>query len=133
MLDSTVSEPSGELSPPVAVKAGSTNALSLQPNADYAMTISQPTKRGLVDVYSTIVHYDGDNNRREYGGAETRVGAAAAARAAPGSGMRYNIKITPRDKKPKVDNGAIVEHFELVFRRPTEPLLARRQNKGMMP
>ncbi|KAI9773018.1 MAG: hypothetical protein M1839_002248 [Geoglossum umbratile] len=133
MLDSTVSEPSGELSSLVVAKPGPSNVLPLQPNADYAMTISQPTKRGLVDVYSTVVHYGGDSNRRQYDGAKTRVGAAVAARAAPGSGARYNIKITPRDEKPKADDGAVVERFELVFRRPAKPLLAKQQNKGMKP
>src|SRR4051794_22738715 len=119
MLDSTVSEPSREISPPIVVKTESSDALSLQPNADYAMTISQPTKHGLVDVYSTIVHYGGDSNRSQYDRARTKVGAAAAARAAPESGVCYNIKIAPRDEKPKASGGAVVERFELVFRRPS--------------
>ena len=98
------------------------------------MTIAQPRNGRLVNLYTTIVHYDGDSNRRDYDRAKTRVGAAAvaAARAAPKSNVRYNIKITPRDEKPKASGeNAVVERFELVFHRSVNPLRAKLMGNGM--
>jgi hypothetical protein len=97
------------------------------------MTLSRPRNGGLIDLFTTVVHYDGDNTR-SYDGAKTRVGTAASAtvKPAPELALRYNVKITPRHEKPKtIAASPAVERFELVFRQPVKPLLAKQVSNGM--